>query len=404
MKTSTLFSAVSFALAFYGSAVLAQTSDNVTATIVANADADNIDLTVLPFYDEAMDAIVSVYDNSTTSTDTSSRKRGLFERFGFGKRAAASIIDCHTHIVPSWYQALVPVTGGNPTPSWDMSTYLSFMASEGIAHSIFSFSAPAANVYPGSEGLTIALARLMNEQAAAYVRANPGQLSFYAVVPLPYTAAAIIEATYALDVLGAAGIFLTSNFEGMYLGNAQFTPFFNAMNKRSGKQILYVHPGTPYVTVNNKLVEANPTPYPTGNIEFFFETARTLEDLTLTQTIHNFTNIDYIIPHVGGAFPATIDRILKSVPAIYNSSLAIYQTRFWWDSAGPTYYHQISGLLAFGIPTTQLLFGTDFPYAPSYTQAASLAAVQASTAISASDKTLLFTTNPKALFGSKITS
>lgn len=28
-----------------------------------------------------------------------------------------------------------------------------------------------------------------------------------------------------------------------------------------------------------------------------FETARTLQDLTLTQTIHNFTNINYIIPH-----------------------------------------------------------------------------------------------------------
>ena len=51
-------------------------------------------------------------------------------------------------------------------------------------------------------------------------------------------------------------------------------------------------------------------------------------DLTLTQTIHNFTNINYVIPHVGGAFPATMDRILKSVPAIYESSLTIYRTRY----------------------------------------------------------------------------
>ena len=28
-----------------------------------------------------------------------------------------------------------------------------------------------------------------------------------------------------------------------------------------------------------------------------FETARTLMDLTLSQTIHNFTNIHYVIPH-----------------------------------------------------------------------------------------------------------
>ena len=31
---------------------------------------------------------------------------------------------------------------------------------------------------------------------------------------------------------------------------------------------------------------------------------------------------------------------------------------FWWDSAGPTYYHQVAGLLGYGIPKSQLLFGT----------------------------------------------
>ncbi|KAG6865411.1 hypothetical protein C0991_002905 [Blastosporella zonata] len=398
MKTSTLFSAVSLAVAMFAPSAFAQTtSENVTAVIVANADADSIDLTVLPFLDTALSEIAVTYENATTDpVAITPSRRGWFGK----KRAAASIIDVHTHVVPSWYQALVPVTGGNPTPSWDINSYLAFMASEGIARSVFSFSAPAANVFQGQELLTIAMARLMNEQAAAYVRANPGSLSFYAVVPLPYTAAAIIEANYAIDVLGAVGIFLTSNFEGTYLGNTQFTPFFQAMDQRPGNTILYVHPSTPYVTVNNKLVEANPTPYPTGNIEFFFETARTLMDLTLTQTIQNFTSINYIIPHVGGAFPACADRILKSAPAIYNSSMQIYQTRFWWDSAGPTYFHQVSGLLAYGIPASQLLFGTDFPYAPSYTQAGSLGAVQASTAITAAQKTMLFTTNPQNLFGS----
>ncbi|KAG5736056.1 2-amino-3-carboxymuconate-6-semialdehyde decarboxylase [Termitomyces sp. T112] len=409
MKTSTLFSAVSFALVFCSSSILAQTTpDNVTATIVANADADNIDLTVLgDTLDAALTSIVDVYENASipdNSTTTTASRRS-FGRFGrFAKRDDAPIVDVHTHAVPSWYKALVPTTGGNPTPSWDINTYLSFMASEGITHSVFSFSAPSANVFQGAPLPTIALARLMNEQAAAYCRANPTKLSFYAVVPLPYTAAAIVEANYALDVLGASGIFLTSNFEGIYLGNTQFTPFFDAMNSRSDKQIFYIHPGTPYIKVNGKLVEANPTPYPTGNIEFYFETARTLEDLTLTRTIHNFTNIDYIIPHVGGAFPATIDRILKSAPAIYDASFQIFSTRFWWDSAGPTYYHQVAGLLGYGIPASQLLFGTDYPYAPSFTQAASLAAVKSSTLITDDQKTALFTTNPQALFGSKISS
>ena len=99
-------------------------------------------------------------------------------------------------------------------------------------------------------------------------------------------------------------------------------------------------------------------------------------DLTVTQTIHNFTNINYVIPHAGGSFPSVIDRFIKSYPAIDASSKAIYKTRFvfplivfnvlflngffrfWWDSAGPTYFAQVKGLLGYDIPTSQLLFGT----------------------------------------------
>jgi predicted TIM-barrel fold metal-dependent hydrolase len=142
------------------------------------------------------------------------------------------------------------------------------MASEGISHSVIGFSAPGPNVYQGNKKQTLALARIMNEQVAAYCRTNPEQLSFYAVVPLPYTAEAINEANYALDTLGAVGIVLTSNVEGLYLGNAQFNSFFDAINKRQGRQILYIHPGTPYLKVGGALYEANPTLYATGNIEF----------------------------------------------------------------------------------------------------------------------------------------
>jgi len=54
-----------------------------------------------------------------------------------------------------------------------------------------------------------------------------------------------------------------------------------------------------------------------------------------------------------------IDRVLKTVHQdLYNSSLEIYRTRFWWDSASPTYTHQIDGLLAYDIPKANLVYGT----------------------------------------------
>lgn len=276
------------------------------------------------------------------------------------------------------------------------------MASQGISRAVLAFSCPGANVFPGSEAATIALARLINEQSAAYARAYPRRFTFYAVVPLPYTQAAIDEARYALDHLGAAGIALYSNFEGHYLGSLTFTPFFAAMNARGPDQIIYVHPTTPYVRLNGSLVEANPTIYPSGTIEFYFETARMLQDLAVTQTILNFTNIDYIIPHVGGAWPSVADRLLKSYPTLYDRTLAALQTRFYWDSAGPTYFHQVAGLLAYGVPAKQLLFGTDYPYAPVFTYGPSLLGVQSSLWVTDADREGVFRSNAQRLFGARL--
>lgn len=423
MKTSTLFSLFAVTLSnLY--LTLAQDDSNVTQEIVNNAAADNIDFSSIGDIGGALTEISGLWNQITqnttttyseyTSSNTDSSVKRRKRRFGHSTRGSSALlgnrpslsqflsggtrIDVHSHVVPDWYRLLVPVTGGNPTPTWDMTSYMSFMDSEDIDRAVFSFSAPGANVFQGQRLATVALARLMNEQAAAYCAAFPNRLKFYAVVPLPYVQEAIIEAQYALTRLGAAGIFLTSNFEGTYLGDASFRPFFQAIDKMSGKKVLYIHPGTPYVKYNNHLIEANPTPYPTGNIEFYFETARTLMDLSLTQTIHNFTSINYIIPHVGGAFPAAIDRILKSAPTIYDSSLKIYQTRFWWDSAGPTYYHQVSGLLGYEVPKTQLVFGTDFPYAPGFTQPGSLNAVLSSTLLTDAERKALFATNTQNAF------
>ncbi|KAF8152564.1 hypothetical protein B0H34DRAFT_800966 [Crassisporium funariophilum] len=369
---------------------------SVVDGIVATAAADGIDLSLLSFSNEALSEIASIYEGINDTQHIA--KNDFFRR----QTAPTDIIDVHSHIVPDWYRAIVPFTGQNPTPQWNLSSHLSFAASLGITHSIISFSTPGANVFKGDQLRTIALARLVNEQTAAYARLLPDKFTFYAVVPLPYTDAAIREAEYAIKTLGAVGLALYSNFEGMYLGNPEFRPFFEAVDgleTGSGRKILFVHPGDPFLKVGAQFVEANPTLYPSGIVEFYFETARTIMDLTVSQTIHNFTNIDFVFPHVGGAFPSIIDRFLKSSPTIYNASMTIYQTRFWWDSAGPTYFHQVSGLLGYDIPESQLLFGTDFPYAPPFTQGPSLAALENTPLLTVDEKMMVLASNARALLG-----
>lgn len=142
------------------------------------------------------------------------------------------------------------------------------MAGQGIERALWAFSTPGPNVFPGNKVFTVALARLMNEHAAAYCRVYPGKFNFYAQVPFPYTTEAIREAQHAITHLGAIGVWVQSNTEGIYLGNAILTPFFQAFDNFPQRPILYVHPAVPVIQVGKQLVEANPTSYITGKIEF----------------------------------------------------------------------------------------------------------------------------------------
>ncbi|KAK5012160.1 hypothetical protein LTR60_004527 [Cryomyces antarcticus] len=342
---------------------------------------DHIDLTVLPFISTAFASIEAIQSSVIAANNTNN--------------ASATRIDTHVHLVPDWYRALVPVTGGNPTPEWDVQSHLQFMADNGIRHSFASVSSPGSGAYPGDETKSVALARILNEWSAALVKTYPDRFSFFAVVPLPYVQAAITEVDYALSHLGAAGVICLTNHEGFYLGNPTFTPFFDFLNSRnSSREVIFVHPNEPHLHQDHTLTSANPTPYPPGAIEFYFETARTFMDLTVSQTLVNFTKLRYAVAHVGGSFPSVIDRFMRNYPALDASSTEIYKSR-----AGPTYNHQVQGLLAYGVPTSQLIFGSDWPYGPPLSYLDSLAAVVDAPFLSPEEREGILGGNAGVLFG-----
>ena len=245
------------------------------------------------------------------------------------------------------------------------------MQNVNIRKSVLSISSPGSTVYVDDEAKATALARLLNEYLAALSRTYPSHFAYFAVTPLPYVGAAIKEVRYALDHLGAAGIGLLSNYEGYYLGNPQFQPFFSFLNSSTNataNEIIFVHPNEPCMRIpngNGSLIIANPTVYPDGLVELYFETARTFMDLTLTSTLSAFSKLNFIVPHAGGSFPSIISRMLSRLsPAAFAAQLEVFKQRVWWDTAGPTFPHQVKGLLAYGIGTDKLVLGTDYPYVP----------------------------------------
>ena len=145
-------------------------------------------------------------------------------------------------------------------PSWNLTAHLAFMDTIGISHSVLGFTGPSANAYLGDQPRTVALARLINEYLCALARSYPEKFSFLASIPLPYTEDAVRELGYATGELGAVGVAMMSNHEGRYLGDAGFTPFWEKLDGLGGRQVVYVHPTTSYVVVNETFVSADPYP------------------------------------------------------------------------------------------------------------------------------------------------
>ncbi|KAF2501169.1 amidohydrolase 2 [Lophium mytilinum] len=334
--------------------------------IYQNAERDDIDLRSLHFLDEALVSIKELSNPAVRNQD--------LPDFSHCTR-----IDTHTHPVPDWYRKLSPLAAGRDTPSWSPSAHLKFMHENDITRSIICISTPQANLFPDDETRTVALARLLNEFCFEVVRCYPDRFSFLAVVPLPYTDRAVKEAKYALEELGAVGVGVMTNHDGLYPGDQRFAGFWSYLGRRDPidgcqkREIVFVHPTDPVIRVDGaqkipisssggKLVSSNPAPFRSGLGEFYFETARAISSLTASTTIHDNPSLHFRISHGAGAFPCIADRFLLGFPELEKNARKMYSERFWYDSAGPVYPHQIKGLLAYDIGVGQMVFGTDYPY------------------------------------------
>ena len=214
-----------------------------------NAVRDNIDLSILPFIDDALADISSLHTKRSQSQLPSFRN--------------ATRIDTHTHPVPSWFRSLQPLSAGRETPSWDPISHLKFMDEQKITHSIVCVSTPQANAFPDNREMTVALARLLNEFMFELVRVFPERFSWLAVTPLPYVQDAVVEVRYAVEELGAIGVGVLTNHEGLYPGEISFDPLWEYLQNRAengdGKEIVFIHPHDPVIRLaDGSLVSSKP--------------------------------------------------------------------------------------------------------------------------------------------------
>lgn len=257
------------------------------------------------------------------------------------------------------------------------------MTNESIIKSIISISSPGAGVDRFNGPLSVKLARRCNDYAGDLKKAHPDKFGFWASLPLPIVPASLREIDHAFDCLGAEGVVLMTNYHGHYLGCDEFRPIFEELNRR--KAIVFIHPGTPTIappTTNPaSVIDALPVAdvYPAPMFEFFFDAARAVMNLFFSQTVTDYTDIQYIVSHGGGVLPPLIDRCTRfnqitgepqdpyrrNGPVEITTELIkqIFNERFYFDLAGYPFPYQIPGLLMF-VDYSRLLYGSDYSFTP----------------------------------------
>lgn len=274
-------------------------------------------------------------------------------------------VDVHSHnILPEFVQFLdskgASLDETFPLPHWDVSSHLTFMDSTNIQLSVLSMPAP--QPYFGDIEETKRIIRQYNEASAELKRKYPDRFLFVASLPLPDVDAAISEAVYALDTLGADGIKLASNSRGQYIGAPELDRLMTFLDDRNA--VIILHPHKP-VPVNEQLISTTPL----AMYEYTAETTRTVANLLSRNVPARFNRIKWIIPHCGSFLPLAIPRMKAVLPVMLAKGI---MQAIDWDANLKNMYYDLAGsvspetvkiLLSITTPD-HLLYGSDYPYQP----------------------------------------
>jgi 6-methylsalicylate decarboxylase len=273
--------------------------------------------------------------------------------------AKIPIVDVHHHLAPPTYIADLKrrKVGLPPTLEWTPEKSLADMDAAGVATAILSITTPG--VWFGDAAAAAALARACNEYGAKLAADTPRRFGLFAALPLPDVDASLREIEYALDTLKADGIGLFTSYGDKWLGDPAFAPVMDELNRR--KAVVYTHPTDPSCCRNLIADVSEPV------IEYGTDTSRTIASLLFTGTASRCSDIKFIFSHGGGTMPFLIERFVrlpllsKAAAAKTPEGVTPLLQRFHYDTAQVANPAAMAALTKVA-PTSQILFGTDFPY------------------------------------------
>lgn len=278
---------------------------------------------------------------------------------------AQQTVDVHTHIILPEYVEVLKAHGAEleetfPLPAWDAERHIAFMDSASIRTAVLTMPAPQP-YYDDTEESAKCIRRV-NEVSAKVKQQYPGRFKFCAALPLPDIDAAIREAIYALDTLGADGVKLATNSRGQYLGDEALDPLMEVLNERHAVIIIHPHRPTPYP---EKIIATTPL----AMYEYPAETTRAVVNMLSRNVLVRYSNLKVVVPHCGSFLPLALPRMKSILPAMvaqgymqpidWEGNLS----RLYFDLAGSPTIEVLRSLLTLTTPD-HILYGSDYPYLP----------------------------------------
>jgi uncharacterized protein len=241
---------------------------------------------------------------------------------------------------------------------------------------ILSLSAPPIeSIYPDRQ-ITIDLARLANDSMADLVRAYPGRFpGFIASLPLNYPDESVAELERAVRDLGALGVQVFSNVNGLPLDDERFFALFETADGLQCPILLHPARGGTFADYASETTSKYEIWWTFG---WPYETSAAMQRLVFSRLLDRLPTIRILAHHLGAMIPYFEGRVgygldqfgTRTAGEDYGALLASLKKRpydyfkmFWADTAvfGSRAATEC-GLKFFG--PDQVVFASDAPFDP----------------------------------------
>jgi uncharacterized protein len=240
------------------------------------------------------------------------------------------------------------------------------MDEAGIDVQVLSLAAFALEGLDAATGT--ALARDVNDELAAAVKANPTRLAGFATVALKDPGAAVLELERCITKLGFVGLMLNGTVDGRFMDDPAFLPVFEAAARLG--VLVYLHPAPPPKAVRGAYFSELPgelgTMLSIAGWGWHAETGLHTLRLIVSGLFDKVPGLQLVIGHMGEGLPYALARSsgILSGPAKLQRPVAEYfKTNIHLTTSGYFTLPPLQCALEV-VGIERMMYSVDYPFSP----------------------------------------